>query len=328
MVLNTVNREELTSGKWDKFILHSPQGAPFILYDYLSAIAPEWKALIVSLNGEWQAVMPIEIKRKYGFSYILQPPFSQHSGICYIDKVWKKRYEEYSWKHQVGNMIAQSLESYHWVQVNFSPDFDDPLPFYWAGFSLRTRLTYELTLPDTAGDLYQHFAAPLKRQIRKAEKQGLIFQSTCRDMDSMKSLVRINEEAGNFVLGKHPRRWEILNTLVTKMMDTSYGHVFQIKSREGIVLAAGVYLVYRDRMYYLAGAYHPEGRLTGAMSFLMWKAMCKALDFHCKIFDFEGSMIKGIEQFFRKFGSYPKQYLQIHRNQLPLPIRWIQEFIT
>ncbi len=328
MVLNTVDREELTAEKWDEFILQSPQGAPFILYDYLCATAPEWKALVVSLNGEWQAVMPFEVKKKYGFSYMLQPPFSQHGGICFRDKSWRKRYEEYSWKHQIGNLIAQPLKSYHWVLVNFSPNFDDPLPFHWAGFSLRTRITYELTLPDTPADLYQYFASPLKRQIRKAEKQGLIFQSRCSNMDSLKSLVQINEETGNFVLGKHPRRWEILRTLVTKMIDTPYSHVFQIKSKEGIVLAAGVYLVYRDKMYYLAGAYHPEGKSIGAMSFLMWKAMCKALEFHCKIFDFEGSMIKGIEQFFRKFGSYPKQYLQIHCNRLPLPIKWIQEFTT
>ncbi|MEZ4688377.1 MAG: hypothetical protein R3B47_20645 [Bacteroidia bacterium] len=66
--------------QWDAFIAASPQGSLYARHDWASAMAPGWQALILEEDGNWQAVMPFLLKKKYGFSYMLQPPFCQTWG--------------------------------------------------------------------------------------------------------------------------------------------------------------------------------------------------------------------------------------------------------
>ncbi len=327
MELITIDRQNISENDWDEFVNNSPQGGPYLLYQYMTILAPQWQALVVSNSGEWQAVMPVAVKKKWGISYILQPPFTQFWGICYKYNIWKNVYEEYSWKHKVGTLLVEELKKYHWVVLNFSPHFDDPLPFHWEGFRLHTRVTYELVLTQGKERIYNQFASSLKHLIRRAEKNGLSFQETT-GLEELITLISLNEEEGNFVLGKHEHRTSIFQRLGQWLLKSSYGRCYNVKNTEGEVLAAGLFVIFRKRIYYLTGAYAPNSGPTGATSFLLWKAMVHAIELGCEYWDFEGSMIKGIEQFFRKFGSYPVQYLQIKHNQLPLLIRWTQELIS
>jgi hypothetical protein len=53
---------------------------------------------------------------------------------------------------------------------------------------------------------------------------------------------------------------------------------------------------------------------------LVWKAIQKAHQISgIKIFDFEGSMIRSIENYKRSFGATPVAYYNISHNNLPLP---------
>ncbi|RMG75312.1 MAG: GNAT family N-acetyltransferase, partial [Bacteroidetes bacterium] len=98
--------------------------------------------------------------------------------------------------------------------------------------------------------------------------------------------------------------------------------------RDAGLMAAALFATYQDRTLYLMGAYHPDQGRSGAMPALMWDAMARAQREGSRLFDFEGSMIEGVAQFFRKFGAHPVPYLQIRKNQLPLLVRWMQELRT
>jgi len=51
---------------------------------------------------------------------------------------------------------------------------------------------------------------------------------------------------------------------------------------------------------------------------LVQKSIEKAKQLGCQIFDFEGSMLKGVEIFFRNFGGKMEPYYTINKASLPI----------
>ena len=83
------------------------------------------------------------------------------------------------------------------------------------------------------------------------------------------------------------------------------------KDENGVVHAA-LYLVFDEQCtYYIMGGSDPNYRSSGAISFLMWHAIMEAKHRGSRLFDFEGSMIEPIENFFNSFGTEQVPYFNI-----------------
>lgn len=309
---------------WDTFIHASPQGSPFVLYEYMHIIHKDWRAIIVEEKGKWQAVMPLAISKKWKYQAILQPFFAQYWGICFAPFSEKMTYQLYSQQKRYCEAILKALNKFHLFSINFSPNFTYPLPFHWNHYKLNTRYTYQISLEPEIDFLHQQLASPLKRQINKARRNQLLIMPLVSPAPFLK-LIRKNKEEGKNILGNAFHSINVLEELIEYILDQKTGILWGIKNQEGELIATSLYLYYHDITYYLHGAYHPSAHNSGAMSFLMWEAIVNAKEEGFKVFDFEGSMIVGIEAFFRKFGAYPVSYLHIHRNQLPILIKWIRE---
>jgi len=308
--------------QWNNFIEASPQGGPFLWYEYMSIVAPDWQAFVVHRDGQWQAVMPINLTKKAGFTHLPQPPFTQYWGVCWAGNEDSNPYKLFRWKQQTVSLIAEMLAPFHLINFNCSPTFDYGLPFYWEKCSLYTRYTYLLNLDKGSDLVFQQMASSLKRDINKAKKLGLESHLS-QEIEPLLELIYQNEQGGNSILSNDSRLYELLRRLGTWLIDQKRGYVLYARDDATNIRAGALLVHYQNRMYYLASAYDPEARSICAMPYLLWQAIVHAVDVKCSYFDFEGSMIQGIEFFFRKFGGSPIPYLQIQRNKLPLLVRWI-----
>ena len=76
---------------------------------------------------------------------------------------------------------------------------------------------------------------------------------------------------------------------------------------------AGAYVIHDSRYsYYLLGGSDAELRGSGAMSAVIWAAIEDAARRRTG-FDFEGSMLPGVERFFRAFGGVPQAVSRVRR---------------
>ena len=114
---------------------------------------------------------------------------------------------------------------------------------------------------------------------------------------------------------------DTLPKLITEMRDE--GYVLQVNDESGTPLAAGYFIDFEGKTTYLVGAKKPGLKETGAQGLVLWEAIKRSMG-NSRIFDFEGSMLEGVESFFRTFGGRPIPYLFIEKNELPLLIRWIR----
>ena len=67
------------------------------------------------------------------------------------------------------------------------------------------------------------------------------------------------------------------------------------------------------------------GKKCGAMHFAIDHFLKLAVDmYQGYTFDFEGSNQPALARFYKSFGSQKKIYLQVKRNKLPQPLKWIK----
>lgn len=317
--------------KWDNFISHSPQGNGFAFYQYMGIIAPNWEAVIISEEDTWLAVMPFCQQKKMGVSFALQPLIAQHWGIFLADIAFKNDYEAFSMYRKVVSAVIEKFPKIAVFRYHFSPFFPYPIPFHQAGYTLRTRYTYHLSLSKTEKELWENLASPLQRQIKKTQKQSFTVQMCQeKDIEALIGIFSQNQDMGKNLTGLSKKHFQpILNKL------TQIAHYF-IQEKKGIILtiadengnieAGGIFGLCGKKMTYIAGGVSPKYRTEGLMSRLLWEAILFGQKNNYTIFDFEGSMIAGIETFFRKFGAFPVPYLQIVQNQLPKILQWISIF--
>jgi hypothetical protein len=164
--------------EWDAYIHASPQGGIQLKYHYLSIVEPSWKAVIVRTNNGLLGVLPFSTKRRFGITYSLQPPLSQYWGIC-LAPVPGKISSAYDMKKKIIDcLIGELPKNIALFNYYFSPAFDYPLPMIWNGFSLMPRYTYQINLTPGIDFVWNQFAENIRRDIHKAEKNGIVIRET------------------------------------------------------------------------------------------------------------------------------------------------------
>ncbi len=306
---------------WDAFIEAAPEGGLFSLYAYLNVLRSDWQAAIVKEGEEWQAVMPFFREKKMGFSRVGQPAFTQYWGPVFAPRFAERSsYKHYSWKRQVLETMLPAWEKDHLFSMNCSPAFDYPMPFFEAGYELHTRYTYQVDLSLGQEANWAAMDSTQRRKIRKAtqDPQAIEHEFTAADLLKLYEAQAAN---GNDILSLAPEGKRIITELI-QLLPAKLKTYLRAYRQERQIVAAACFVEFKDHCYYLFGTYDPQRSQGGEIAALMWDVMQTT---SCQIFDFEGSMIPNIARFFRRMGGSPKAYLQVRRNALPLPIRWINE---
>ncbi len=313
---------------WNHFIETSPQGNVFALYEYMQIIAPNWSAIIVAEGDTWRAAFPVFSQKRMGFQFALQPILAQHWGIFLDNMPYKNDYEAFSAYRKIIVAAIEALPQFHVFLYQFSHTFPYFIPFRQAGYELRTRFTYHLALEKTENELWQNAAAPLQRQIKKTQKQAFALRiNEKEDITALVAIFAQNKDTGKNLTGLGQQHFAPVLEKLTMISDyflaENKGVLLTIVDTDGKVQAGGIFGLCGKKMTYIAGGVSPEYRAEGLMSRLLWEAILYGKHNSCLFFDFEGSMIVGIETFFRKFGAVPVPYLQVFRNKLPFYVKWL-----
>ena len=289
------------------FISKSPQGTIFTSPEWLEAVSPgSWEYLVVEKNESITICIPIIRMKKYGFSILNMPPLTQSLGV--LLPIEEGKYAEALSRNmnRINELLAQ-LPSYSYFMQRFHPEYKNWLPFYWHGFKQTTRYTYIIEDLSSIDDVWNGLRSNIRQEIRKAEKQLVIEQSN--DLNALIFCIKSTfERQGGIEFS-----FKTLERIFQTCSNLDCGKIFLARNKKGD-LCGGIYIVWDNKSsYYLSGGSHEQFRTTGAMPFLIWEA----IRFSSKItkqFNFEGSMIKPIERFFRAFGAKQIPYFEISKS--------------
>src|SRR5687767_4485589 len=73
-----IKRGEIDAARWDETVSKAPNGLVYVFSFYLDHMADDWDALVL---GDYEAVMPLTWKKKFGIYYLAQPFLTAQLGV-------------------------------------------------------------------------------------------------------------------------------------------------------------------------------------------------------------------------------------------------------
>jgi len=314
-----LSRHEIADNVWNDFVTTSPQGCIYHFTWYLDVICPDWSAIVVGNAEHWNAIMPLPLSQKVGINYALQAPFAQYSGVLFRPQIGKQLTQWNNKKRWCEFIVQHIPTSIKLFKFNFAPQFDYPLPFHWNGYQLEAKYTYWLSLEPTAKEIEQGFAKSVRQAIRKSKQEGLVLV----EAENIDDLLRFSLQQKKFLpdsqYQKLPELWQALK-------ERDKGMVLEVRDKNGVLHTGGLFLKDAERWITIFGSNSkPESKETGAVAYMLSEAIQMAKREGVDYFDFEGSMMEGVERFFRSFGGSPIPYLLISKNTLPKALKWLKK---
>jgi hypothetical protein len=274
---------------------------------WLDAVAPgRWGAVTVERDGHVLARLPYALRGRSRLRILTMPPFTQTLGP-WLERSTGGPARTLSDEMQLLAELEVGLPAAQAFLQHFSPTVMNALPFYWAGYRLELRYTYRLVGLHSPDDLWAGLRGNIRREIRKARRR-----------------LEVRDDLG---LDRFHAVWTM--TFARQEIDpaSSLGQLERLdracarRNARAMLFAQdaagrvhGVLYVVWDRhaAFHLLSGADPELRTSGAGSLLMWEAIMRARAV-TDVFDFEGSMLKPVERFFRAFGSRQTPYLRVSR---------------
>jgi len=297
---------------------------------WFDAVAPgRWGEAVVEHNGSVVARLPWASERLpvrgIRLTRVGSPPLTPFL-IPELELGTGKSVTRLAKEHKLLTGLLDDLPASDYLSFSFDPAFTNWLPFYWRGLSGTPRATYVLDGIHDLDAIWRGMSDDTRNVIRKAEA-ALSVEEDSDESRLVAALTSTFDRQGQ----RMPLAPELLGRLVTAVRERGVGAVLTAVDSDGT--PHGSLLVVWDdrRSYYLTGGTHTELRRSGAQSLLVWDAIRRSAD-HVAVFDFEGSMLEGVAQFFRGFGSRPVPYLQVtgtsRRLRLALAARDLAKALT
>lgn len=303
MIAGTITylrRSEIDPERWNACIDASANGLVYAYTHYLDHLSPQWDALVLD---DYKALMPLPWKRKWGFRYLYQPPFTQQLGIISPEALPSATVQAF----------LETLQQ-HFRFAEIFLNYGNRLT------SLPSHNNFILPLAGSYDELRKRYKNGLPGRMKIVERRGLAYQSvpdaatvvalyrqeyaartphvTAADYDNFLRLCHHFQQAGELVLRGIP-------------------------GAPGDWLSAALLLRKKDRLYFLMSVTPAAGRKLFANHLLIDRIIAEFAGSGCTL-DFEGSDIPGIAHFYRSFGSINQPYYFYQYNRLPWWCRWMK----
>jgi len=268
----------------------------------------DWDVLLYEKKGKILAAMPLYTPCKH---LVTMPHYTHTMGVWFSDESADTKYSSrLEHRQSICQYFIVSLSRYRSFLQYFNYELTDWLPFYWKGYSQTTRYTYILHDIKNLEKLEVGMTQQIRRNIKSAKSAHIHVQRGL----TAEQLLKVQEQTFRRQQIKNKQHSDVLLRLIATARERGQGEIFGGLDDDGNLHAA-VFIVWQDSSaYYIAGGGDPALRQSGAHSLVMWEAIQYASRF-TDHFDFDGSMLPGVERFFREFGAVQTPYFTISRGK-------------
>ena len=275
---------------------------------WLEAVAPGQGQEIVINKGEDVALrFPYILDKRDGLTSLTMPGVTQTLGP-WLKPMNGKHSSQLSLQKELMNELIQRLPEHDIFYQRFHYSITNWLPFYWKGFSQTTRYTYVIEDLTDLEKIWEDMKSNIRNKIRKAEKSGV----TVADTDDIETFLDLNELTFKRQGMSLPFSRDFVRRLNAACVKKNARKIYITYGADGRP-QTGLFCVYDgSATYNLLQGGDPALRNSGANALAMWKSIKFAAGVS-KVYDFEGSMIEPIEEFFHSFGAIQKPYFEISK---------------
>jgi hypothetical protein len=246
--------------------------------------------------------------KKMGMSFLKLPPYTPHCGL-FFENGSRNPSSQNSFTKEVMLEVCKYISSQKcFITVLAFPFYiKDLQQFAWNNYKVIPNYTYQLQLSHTIDEIKNNFDSKHRNAINKAQKEGV--EVAC---DAV-----AKEEVFSFFMqsltdaGANVYETE-LKKILCEFSDPS--NAFTLSASLNGHMLGMVHCIFDSKAcYYLLGGLAKGENVQGVNNLLVLKSIEKAKELGCGVFDFEGSMLKGVEKFFRGFGPELVPYYTVNK---------------
>lgn len=301
-----IKRTELDTIKWDDCIKKAENGLVYGYAWWLDVMADNWDALVLN---DYEAVMPLTWRKKYGFFYLYQPAFTANLGMFY--------------KREAGINIAAFLKvipsHFRLWDISLNEmnrlNTDD-----YKGIQIVSRKNMLVSNQQTLTKPATSYARLAKRKLKLAAQNSIVVD---RNGDVESAIAFYKQEYQHQHLSITQKDYDNLIKACTSAFMKGHSKCY-VSKRDNKIL--GAYIILKDERYFysLIGGSTKDGKELGAFYMLTDAAIQDAAGEKCS-FRFEGSDISGIAFFNSQFGPREIAYTHLKLNRLPRVIKLLKK---
>lgn len=293
-----LSREQIDEKKWAACLEQCQNGLVYGCHHYLDAMCSHWDALVLN---DYEALMPLPWRKKWGFRYIYQPAFIQQTGIFSIHQL----------SPEIVDVFLQKARKYYsFGELNL-----DVAP---AKLSSQNRNNFILPLDQPYPIISSGYRDDLKKNLKEANKNRLLFTEKVSHAD----ILSLYKNLYQSIMGIKEADYEHMEILI-RFLETKGRVVVRGVFHEQEMVSGAVCLKDARRLYLLVSATNERGRKLSANHFLI-DSLVKEFSETKLVLDFEGSDQPGIAHFYKNFGAENHPYYFILWNNLPWPVKYLK----
>jgi hypothetical protein len=287
-MITYISNSRIDRKKYDATVGNALNTQIYAFSWYLDAVADSWDVLVLN---DYKVVMPLPKRKKYGINYIYLLPWVQQLGVFSDRPVDETLIKEF---------IAKIPKKFVLTDYYFNSGNA------FTGKYLKKRTNYILKLDYGIKEIQTHYNTNRKRILKKD------FSSFDLDKEgNISDFLEMYRSEVQFVRTPKDIYDKLENLLFTKHPFINIWNVY--KNNE--LLAGLVFLNNGKRITYLLPVASAKAKKYNLPSFIV-NELIKEYQKTNLILDFEGSMIKGVADFYRSFGAEKEIYLHYKKKIL------------
>lgn len=289
--------------------------------EYVPIFMTPWWLDAVCAGKEWDVLfaededhhivgaMPYLLRKRAWFKFITMPQMSQTGGIWVTAEITADKWQTAEVCRQISEQLDKMGLAYYYQQYLPGSLCVDAMRA--LGFKTKERVTYRLEDLSNLDQVIASFSKNKRRQLQKALSLHAEHKMEAEDF------FRFHSQCMQARKRKLSYSREFFLVLERKARRLGQCEILSICNADGQPYAAAFLVWDSNYMYYLIPTFDPAFNDSGASALLVLEALKSAREKHV-LFDFEGSMDKGIAKHYMQFGSTPVKYLSVERFYKPI----------
>lgn len=302
MSITYLTYPEIDKQKWDECIDHSQNRLIYAKSFYLDAMAKHWDGLVLN---NYEAVMPLTWKKKWGIRYLYQPAFIQQGGIFFTQSIPGDTLQAF---------IDKAFNHFKFAEITLN--FLNKLTAV-ENCSINLRDNFILAFNKSYEEISSGYDSVAIKNLKRSKNAGLRYSATVEYLPAL----QLYE---NLYAGRLPTfsKSDFTNfeMICNKLSAENNLIIRNVTGGNDDLLASSILLKDNNRLYNIISCVTPEGKPAQANYFLydqLIQEFCES----GYLLDFEGSDVKGIAAFYNRFFPQNEPYPFIKMNNLSPALR-------
>lgn len=290
MTIRHLKHEEIDKLKWDKCINRSFNGIVYAYSWYLDIVSFHWEALVLE---DYDAVMPLPVKKNYALTTLKQPDFTAQLGI-FTSKLLDLKL--------VSQFLDALPEKFRKVELTMNP-FNK---VSHSKFHSKDCFLYELDLIAPYKSLYLKFS----NEVRESIKQSKVNKIQVLKQVNLKDLLLLKKGTS-----KEPLTFENLNMLrriIPFTISYNLGETFGAYDDKNELVAAAFFIKSHQKVFQLVSACTPYGRSIKADIAIM-NSYIREYAERSMTLNFGEEISLQSEELAKGFGATPVQHIKVKK---------------